>query len=97
MLLTGIAIFALHSISQNNRIAKNSAVNTLTSKEKKSVSKLLFDGSTTSICNSYGRPVSGPSWKVGEGTIYYDTTDEKKIHDRDLVTDKEFFEFRPEI
>ena len=26
-----------------------------------------------------------------------DTTDEKKIHDRDLVTDKEFFEFRPEI
>lgn len=97
LLLTCIIVFVLNSNSQNKMARTNSAApssaNTLTSKERKDGWKLLFDGRTTAGWHSYGRPSSGPSWKVGEGTIYYDTTDERKIHDRDLVSDQEFENF----
>ncbi len=97
LLLSSMLIFLINSIAQAPSAAPKSAssasMNNLSSKEKKDGWKLLFDGKSTAGWHSYGRPASGPSWKVGDGTIYYDTTDERKIHDRDLVTDKEYENF----
>lgn len=100
LLLMGIAIYFSFNCSGQKATASSSggsisqaSVNNLSNQEKKDGWKLLFDGKSTSGWHSYGRAIPGPSWKVADGTIYYDTTDERKIHDRDLVTNNEYENF----
>ncbi len=100
LLLTGVAIYFSFNCSSQKASASSSGnstsqalVNILSNQEKKDGWKLLFDGNSTSGWHSYGQSASGPSWKVSNGTIYYDTTDERKIHDRDLVTNGEYENF----
>jgi hypothetical protein len=99
LLGTCLTIFSLHANSQQPRVFASPAptptasLNTLSSKEQNDGWQLLFDGKSTSGWHSYGRRAPGPSWKVTSGTIYYDTTAEKKIHGQDLVTDKEYENF----
>lgn len=92
--MISVAIFL--SCSSQNSVSKSesaASLNTLSKKEKREGWKLLFNGKSAAGWHSYGRPSPGPSWKVADGSIYYDTTDEKKLHDRDLVTNKEYENF----
>ena len=99
LVLTGIAIYFSFNCSSQKAARNNSGsvspatTNILTQKEKNEGWKLIFDGSSTAGWHSYGRAASGPSWKVNDGTLYYDTTDERKLHDRDLVTNNEYENF----
>lgn len=89
LLAAGFSIFSFGCMSQN--ATKNVASsNAISSTEKKEGWKLLFDGKSTSGWHSYGRPAAGPSWKVADGSLYYDTANEHILHDRDLVTNKEY-------
>ncbi len=93
-LLVSVAlILAISSCSAQKKSAATGAPNVLTAAEKKDGWKLLFNGQSTTGWHSYGKPAAGPSWKTGDGTVYYDTANEKTLHDRDLVTDKEYENF----
>jgi hypothetical protein len=99
VVVIGFALFFSFNCS-SQKAARNTSgsgssatTNTLTQKEKNEGWKLIFDGSSTAGWHSYGRPVSGPSWKVTGGTLYYDTTNERTLHDRDLVTNNEYENF----
>ncbi len=94
-LLLIIVAITLGCSSQKSVSKTESAtsLNSLSKKEKRQGWKLLFNGKSAEGWHSYGRTSPGPSWKVADGTLYYDTTDEKKLHDRDLVTNKEYKNF----
>lgn len=49
--------------------------------------QVLFDGKTTSGWHSYGRSTVGTAWKVADGVLYLDTT--QNDH-KDLVTNDEY-------
>lgn len=90
LLVTGFSILILSCAGQN-RTAKNAgSLNAISSSEKKDGWKLLFDGQSASGWHSYGRPAAGPSWKIADGSLYYDTANEHTLHDRDLVTNGEY-------
>lgn len=89
LVVTGFSLF-IFSCAAQNRATKNAGANAVSSGEKKDGWKLLFDGKSTTGWHSYGRPAAGPSWKVADGSLYYDTANERTLHDRDLVTNAEF-------
>ncbi len=64
--------------------------NTLTRKEKKKGWHLLFDGTSTKGWHKYGAGEVGKSWKVSNGTLYFNPS----VNDGgDIVTDREFENF----
>ena len=87
-------------LSRNNSASKqtsqSTAMNTLTSEEKKDGWELLFDGESTKGWHKYGNMPVGKSWKVADGTIYLDASVKKegKVEDGgDIVTDEDFDNF----
>ena len=64
--------------------------NTLTSAEKKTGWKLLFDGTTTQGWHTYGQPSANPRWTVQDGALTPNLAD--KGHG-DLVTDRIYGNF----
>ncbi|MEJ7768626.1 MAG: DUF1080 domain-containing protein [Chitinophagaceae bacterium] len=90
LLILGLSILVAACSNQKKAMNDAASPNALTGKEKKDGWKLLFDGQSTSGWHSYGSSASGPSWKVADGMLYYDTANERQLHDRDLVTNEEF-------
>jgi hypothetical protein len=90
ILFIGMITVGAAGFAQNSAASKASAPNQLTSNEKQGGWKLLFDGTSTNGWHSYGRPAAGPSWKIADGSVYYDTANEHTLRDRDLVTNKEY-------
>ena len=66
--------------------------NTLTDAEKAEGWVLLFDGQTKNGWHVWQGKSDGSSWKVANGTLYFDTTGKKedKMSGGDLVTDSAF-------
>jgi hypothetical protein len=83
-------VLNVNGLAQNAGASQSSGKNQLSSNEKKEGWKTLFDGQSTAGWHSYGRAAAGPSWKVADGSIYYDTANEKTLHDRDLVTNNAY-------
>ena len=82
--------------SASKQTSQSTAMNTLTSEEKKDGWELLFDGESTKGWHKYGNMPVGKSWKVADGTIYLDASVKKegKVQDGgDIVTDEDFDNF----
>lgn len=86
-LLLAFIIFIACSFSKNTTINKS-----LTSKEKDSGWKILFDGKTTDGWHTYGKQNVGNEWKVEDGAIHLDASTNIK-ESGDLVTNEEYGNF----
>src|SRR5689334_294394 len=93
VILSSSCIISACSSQKKNSGSNSSAINALSSKERSEGWQLLFNGKSTDGWHSYGRPAAGPSWKIAGGLLWYDTTNERRLHDRDLVTNKEYENF----
>lgn len=97
ILVAGSAVVMLScNNSASKQVTQATAMNTLTSEEKKEGWELLFDGESTKGWHKYGNMPVGKSWKVADGTIYLDASVKKegKVEDGgDIVTDEDFDNF----
>jgi hypothetical protein len=55
--------------------------------------KPLFDGKTTKGWHTYGKSTVGTAWKVEEGTLHFDPSENTNDQGGDIVTDKEYANF----
>jgi len=89
--LTVLAISALSlSACSSSKKSGSEAVapNTLSKKEIKEGWQLLFDGSSTNGWHTYGKSTVGSSWKVVDGTLHFDASDNSG--GGDIVTNESF-------
>lgn len=97
ILVAGSAVVMLScNNSASKQVTQSTAMNTLTSEEKKEGWELLFDGESTKGWHKYGNKPVGKSWKVADGTLYLDASIKKegKVEDGgDIVTDEDFDNF----
>jgi hypothetical protein len=82
-------LFMTAAVLSSGLIAQQSAVNTLSNKEKKDGWKLLFDGSSTKGWHPYGKPSVTPNVKVENGTLHIDPSQKSG----DIITNAEFSNF----
>src|SRR5687768_8511394 len=71
---------------KSNLSSTDSAVNVLTDAEKKDGFELLFDGQSVGGWHVFKKETDGSSWKVVDGTLHFDNTNEKG--GGDLVSEK---------
>lgn len=55
--------------------------------------KPLFDGKTTNGWHTYGKNTVGTAWKVEDGTLHFDPSENTNGQGGDIVTDKEYTNF----
>jgi Domain of Unknown Function (DUF1080) len=76
------------------------AANTLSDVQKADGWELIFDGQTTKGWHKYGNEPVGSAWKVGDGTLYLDTTEKENWQIKnggDIISDAEFENFHLQL
>ncbi len=97
--LIAAASVLLVACNNNNAVTKSnndSAVNTLTSKEKKEGWELLFDGKSYKGWHKFGGKPVGSAWIVDDNSIFLDAKNKDNWQIQgggDIVTDEEFDNF----
>src|SRR5262245_859221 len=91
VVLFPVVLLACHSASKTT---KGTALNTLSSAEKKDGFQLLFDGSTKNGWHVYNNKSDGSAWKVVDGVLYNDKAARKAGGGGgDLVSNDEYENF----
>ncbi|KIC92979.1 3-keto-disaccharide hydrolase [Flavihumibacter solisilvae] len=85
----------LASCGSSNKVSDNAAAdNTLSKQEKKEGWQLLFDGTSTKGWHTFGKTITGPAWKVDNGTLHLDASakgaDWQTGGGGDIVTEEAF-------
>jgi hypothetical protein len=81
--------------TQSNAASADSSVNKLTDAEKKDGFELLFDGQSKGGWHVFNKESDGSSWKVEDGTLHLDNSQENG--GGDLVSEKEYGNFHLKV
>lgn len=89
------ATFILFGCKSTKVTSMDTALNSLSQKEKNNGWQLLFDGQTTNGWHTYGKQTAGKVWKVEDGAIHLDPSAKKEMPNDggDIVTDAEYDNF----
>ena len=96
LLLAFCIAIVLYGCKSSKVNSMNQQQNMLSSKEKSTNWKLLFDGQSTEGWHSYGKQNAGKAWKVEDGAIHLDASAKKSFtsdEGGDLVTNEEYDNF----